>query len=60
MLSECGTMPQKPIDDLEIHKANCTLAVIKAMLMCQVVLLASLIAYDKHVDESNDFFYRLS
>lgn len=60
MLSECGTMPQKPIDDLEIHKTICTFAVIKAMLMCQVVLLASLIAYDKHVDESNDFFYRLS
>lgn len=60
MLSECGTMPQKQIDDLEIHKTICTFAVIKAMLMCQVVLLTSLIAYDKHVDESNDFFYCLS
>lgn len=60
MLSECGTMPRKREDDLEIHKTICTFAVIKAMLMCQIVLLASLLLYDKDVDESNDFLNRLS
>ncbi len=60
MLSECGTMPRKREDDLEIHKTICTFAVIKTMLMCQVVLLASLLLYDKDVDESNDFLNRLS
>lgn len=60
MLSECGTMSRKTEDDLEIHKTICTFAVIKAMLMCQVVLLASLLLYDKDVDESNDFLNRLS
>lgn len=60
MLSECGTMSRKTEDDLEIHKTICTFAVIKAMLMCQIVLLASLLLNDKDVDESNDFFYRLS
>lgn len=53
-------MSRKTEDDLEIHKTICTFAVIKAMLMCQIVLLASLLLYDKDVDESNDFFYRLS
>lgn len=53
-------MPQKQIDDLEIHNTICTFAVIKTMLMCQVVLLASLLLHDKDVDESSDFFYRLS
>lgn len=60
MLSECGTMPRKREDDLEIHKTICTFAVIKAMLMCQIVLLASLLLNDKGVDESNDFLNRLS
>ena len=60
ILSECGTMPRKREDDLEIHKTICTFAVIKAMLMCQIVLLASLLLYDKDVDESNDFLNRLS
>ena len=60
MLSECGTMPRKKVDDLEIHNTICTFAVIKAMLMCQVVLLASLLLNDKDVDERSDFFYRLS
>lgn len=60
MLSECGTMSRKTVDDLEIHKTICTFAVIKAKLMCQIVLLASLIAYDKHDGESNDFLNRLS
>ena len=60
MLSECGTMSRKKVDDLEIHKTICTFAVIKAMLMCQIVLLASLLLHDKDVDESSDFFYRLS
>lgn len=53
-------MPRKKVDDLEIHKTICTFAVIKAMLMCQIVLLASLLLYDKDVDVSSDFFYRLS
>lgn len=53
-------MPRKKVDDLEIHKTICTFAVIKAMLMCQIVLLTSLIAYDKHDGESNDFLNRLS
>lgn len=60
MLSECGTMSRKTEDDLEIHKTICTFAVIKAKLMCQIVLLASLLLYDKDVDESNDFLNRLS
>ncbi len=60
MLSECGTMSRKKVDDLEIHKTICTFAVIKAMLMCQIVLLASLLLNDKGVDESNDFLNRLS
>lgn len=60
MLSECGTMPRKTVDDLEIHKTICTFAVIKAMLMCQIVLLTSLLLNDKDVDESNDFLNRLS
>lgn len=53
-------MPRKKVDDLEIHNTICTFAVIKTMLMCQIVLLASLLLNDKDVDESNDFFYRLS
>lgn len=53
-------MPRKTEDDLEIHKTICTFAVIKAMLMCQVVLLASLLLHDKDVELSSDFFYRLS
>lgn len=60
MLSECGTMSRKKVDDLEIHKTICTFAVIKAMLMCQIVLLASLLLNDKDVDEGNDFLNRLS
>lgn len=52
-------MPRKKVDDLEIHNTICIFAVIKTMLMCQVVLLASLLLNDKDVDESNDSFYRL-
>ena len=53
-------MPRKKVDDLEIHKTICTFAVIKAMLMCQIVLLASLLLNDKDVDVSSDFLNRLS
>lgn len=53
-------MPRKKVDDLEIHNTICTFAVIKAMLMCQIVLLASLLLYDKDVELSNDFLNRLS
>lgn len=53
-------MSRKTEDDLEIHNTICTFAVIKAMLMCQVVLLASLLLNDRDVDESNDFLNRLS
>lgn len=53
-------MPRKTEDDLEIHNTICTFAVIKALLMCQIVLLASLLLYEKDVDESNDFLNRLS
>lgn len=60
MLSECGTMSRKKVDDLEIPETICTFAVIKAKLMCQIVLLASLLLYDKDVDEGNDFLNRLS
>ena len=53
-------MSRKMEDDLEIHNTICTFAVIKTMLMCQIVLLASLLLNDKDVDESKDFLNRLS